>query len=304
MHDFLECYSVGALLAYHGINEGIENTNYFVDTTKGQFVLTIFEQQSSDNLPYFLKLMAYISDANLPVPTPVPDKQRNYLQELRGKPSVLITRLSGQTIRTATVEQCYMLGRMLATVHLTASNFKHQRANQRGLAWCRDINARVRSCLNLEDADLLDRELRHHNDYPLTDIPAGTIHADLFRDNVLFEHGRLTGLIDFYYACNDKFIYDIAITVNDWCVKPDGRFDLKKYHAFIAAYQQLRTFNKNEQLQWQNALRHAALRFWLSRLYDKHFPRRGHITHTKDPNFIKNILYQRIREAPSLCQNQ
>lgn len=301
MQDFLLRYNVGELNSYEGINEGIENTNYFVDTANGSYVLTVFERQDPEHLPYFLNLMAHVSDAGLPVPHPIADKHERYLQTLQGKPAAMVMRLNGRTVADPELEHCRRVGDALGALHVAALNFGEHHSNKRDLSWCSATADKLLPLLSEEDAELLRFEIRHQQHLSYETIPHGVIHADLFRDNVLFNGYHLTGLIDFYYACDGILLYDLAITVNDWCVNDDGSLDPDNYHALIEAYHKRRPFSKEEPWHWQDSLRLAALRFWLSRLFDKHFPRPGSITHIKEPAFFKNVLLQRKQAPLLLC---
>ncbi len=309
MEDFLRLYAVGMLAGYSGINEGIENTNYFVDTRTApdgdspdtHYVLTIFEWQDRSDLPYFLDLMAHAADVGLPCPHPIVDKKGSYLQTLCDKPAALITRLGGHNVRSPGTGHCEQVGATLVALHLATENFMQKHPDKRGPNWREQSAEKVSRRLPGNDCDLLYDELERHKNIRPTELPRGTIHADLFRDNVLFDSGRLSGVIDFYYACDDDLIYDLAITVNDWCSRKDGSLNEKNYSALIRAYAERRPFSAAENDAWQDALRRAALRFWLSRLHDTHFPRIGQITHTKDADVFKNILLHRRREVPTLC---
>lgn len=281
---------IGTLVDYKGITEGIENTNYFVNTTVGKFVLTIFEQHCFEDLYFFLDLMAFVSETGLPVPHPIVDSQGKYLQEFDKKPATLITCLKGATVQNPSLEQCRSLGTMLAKLHTVTAKFKHTKKNERDLDWCLSTARKVAARMEPEDYRILEQELDYQQAHPLVNIPQGIIHADLFRDNVLFEGNRLTGLIDFYYACSGTFIYDLAVTVNDWCIQENSALDTDKYQALMQAYQQHRSLNSEEVRQWNTALRLGAARFWLSRLNDYYFPRTGHLTHIKNPNAMKAIL--------------
>ncbi len=302
MADFLRRYAVGALVTYKGINEGIENTNYFVDADcGGRYVLTIFEWQDKADLPYFLDLMAHAADAGLPCPHPVADKKGRCLQTLCGKSAALITRLDGRNIRSADANRCKQVGAMLAALHMTTKNFTQKHPNNRGRLWREHYAKKILPRLAEETADLLRDELDRHQSTPAHKLPRGTIHADLFRDNVLFDGDRLSGVIDFYYACDGDLIYDLAIAVNDWCSREDGSLNEEHYLALVGAYAEHRPFSAAENDAWPDTLRRAALRFWLSRLHDACFPRTGHITHIKDADVFKNILLHRRRGVPALC---
>jgi len=298
LQEFLSHYQLGQLVACQGISAGIENTNYFVTTTQGQFVLTLFEQYSYEELPYFLELMAYLNENQVPSAHPCPDNEGHYLRYLNGKPAALVQRLRGKEMRQPTVEQCAVLGQELGHLHVVGCDFPHYRANQRGPSWWHGTGKRLLPYLQGADAALLRSELRFQYGYSAIDLPRGVIHADLFRDNALFEGDKLCGIIDFYYACHDVLLYDVAVTVNDWCSLPDGELDKVRMNALLEGYQEQRPFTDEERRAWGVMLRAAALRFWVSRLKDLHFPRAGEMTHTKNPNEYRDILKTRLDISP------
>ena len=297
LEEFLHHYPLGTLVSFEGIRAGIENTNYFVTTTLGQFVLTLFEQLKYDELPYFIDLMAFLSENDIPSAHPLADHQQHYLRVLHGKPAALVQRLNGASTEHPTIAQCRALGDALGRMHRVGQAYPSRRANPRGLPWWRDTMNKVLPHLTVEDAMLLQEEVHFQTAFHARPdshtLPRGVIHADLFRDNALFVGESLTGIIDFYYACNDVLLYDVAVTVNDWCSLPDGRLNDTLTSVLLQAYQQQHTFSSAEHTAWPVMLRGAALRFWLSRLHDLHFPRAGEITHTKDPEVFKRILIQR-----------
>ena len=301
LEQFIQNFDVGALLSYQGINEGIENTNYFVDTERGGYVLTLFEWLAADQLPYFIALMCHVAAAGLPCPQPIADRRGENLHRLMGKPAVLITRLAGHTIRQPSVAQCQQVGDLLARMHAVMRNFNNQGENIRDLEWFKEQAAQIQPQLGADDAALLDDEVRYQSEHLSNALPDGTIHADLFRDNVLFDGGRLSGVIDFYYACHAKLLYDVAVAVNDWCRLANQRLSIPHYEALIAAYALRRPFAPAERRAWQSVLRRAALRFWLSRLRDKLFPKDGAITHIKDPDAFKQILLHCRQEVFELA---
>lgn len=295
LEDFLHHYDLGTLVTYQGINAGIENTNYFVTTTAGEFVLTIFEQHSHEELPYFLELMAYLAEHKVPSAHPLADnKNGQYLRQLKGKPAALVQRLCGKDVELPNLVQCRAIGRTLGYFHLISPDFPHHRSNGRGPYWWKITTERVLYKMDAFDAELLQAELQFQANYQHIDLPRGVIHADLFRDNALFNGDKLCGIIDFYYACNDVLLYDVAVTVNDWCSLPDGSLDEKRVQAIFEGYYENRTLTPLEEEAWSIMLRAAALRFWLSRLQDFHFPRPGEITHIKNPDVFRNILQGHI----------
>lgn len=290
LEQFMQRYPCGALVSHKGISEGIENTNYFVDTAQGGYVLTVFEWLGRDELPWFIDLMAHVADAGLPCPHPVAARDGGYLQELKGKPAVLITRLRGRTVRDPDARHCGLVGEALARLHGAMKNFGRRRENGRDIAWFREQGRRLDEHLGARERELLRSEIAHQAACDFSPLPGGIIHADLFRDNVMFDGPRLSGLIDFYYACEGSLLYDLAVTVNDWCRRDGGAIAGDRYEALLAGYREHRALQPAEARAWQDALRRAALRFWLSRLRDRRFPRRGEITHIKDPGVFRDIL--------------
>jgi homoserine kinase type II len=294
LETFLSNYSHGELVSYEGISAGIENTNYFVTTTNGQFVLTIFEWLTDDDLSYFLELMAFLAEHGVPSAHPVADNTGHYLRHLKGKPAALVNKLPGRDVEVPNDRQCAAIGKALGQLHAQGQHFQGHRDNDRGPGWWKETASRLYSHLDPEEATMLREEINYQINHRCTGLPKGVLHADLFRDNALFIGDELTGIIDFYYACNDHLLYDLAVTANDWCSQPDGRLDTERCRALMNAYQQERPVLEQEKSCWQQMLRAAALRFWLSRLQDKYFPREGEITHIKNPDVFKHILADRI----------
>jgi homoserine kinase type II len=296
---FLHDYAVGDLVSYQGISDGIENTNYFVSTDQGEFVLTLFEQHEFEELAYFLDVMTFFYQHQIPSAHPAADKQGRYLKVLCGKPAALVMRLSGRGVTTvASLAQCQAIGDILGRMHVVGQQFDSHRATERGPDWRHNIAEVVLPHLDNDCAALLRDELVFQQDYANLDLPTGVTHSDLFRDNALFEGDELTGIIDFYYACDEYLLYDLAVTVNDWCVNEQGLIDPQRYQTLMTAYSQQRELTEAEVENLNLVLRAAALRFWLSRLQDKLFPREGELTQIKDPNYFLTIL-QSHREVES-----
>ena len=301
LEAFLLAYDLGALVEYRGISDGVENTNYFVTTTGGRYVLTLFESIGFDDLPYYLDLMAFLAEHGVPSAHPLPDRQGAYLRTLKSRPAALVQRLPGVSVTDPNLEQCRAIGEALGHLHVEGLTFAGQRDHTRGPHWRRKTAEQLLPFLNAEDAALLQDELKFQAQFTRSGLPWGVIHADLFLDNALFSGDRLTGIIDFYYACNSVLLYDLAVTVNDWCFR-DNALDADKTLAILSAYHASRPLQANEHANWPAMLRVAALRFWLSRLQDQFFPRPGALTQIKDPNEFKRILrahiahYQELRE--------
>lgn len=295
---FLADYDVGELVSFEGISDGIENTNYFVTTDQAGFVLTLFEQHAFEELDYFLDVMTFFYEKNIPSAYPAADNAGVYLKNLAGKPAALVHRLQGRGVNTvATSKQCEVIGDMLAKMHLAAPQFTGQRINGRGGDWRQQKGTELLPLLDPATAAILKDELAFQGNYQILDLPKGVTHSDLFRDNALFDGDELKGIIDFYYACDEYFVYDLAVVVNDWCVDEHGLVDESRYQHLMDAYQSQRALSSQEIEYWPLMLRAAALRFWLSRLQDKLFPKEGELTQIKDPDAILKILKQH-RQQP------
>lgn len=291
---WLANYSLGSLIELQGIASGIENTNYFVTTSNGRFVLTLFEKLTAQELPFYLNLMAHLARHGIPCPCPVADKDNRFLGTLNGKPACIVSRLPGKSVTQPTTANCAAVGAMLGQMHSAGQSFSDLMPNPRGAAWRGTATQEVRKFLSVEDAALLDSEVALHAQHTLDGLPRGVVHADLFRDNVLMDGERVGGLIDFYFACNDALLYDVAITVNDWCMEASGELNAERTRAFLHAYHGTRPFSVQEAASWPTALRVAALRFWISRLFDLHMPRAGEIVNAHNPEQFKNILQRHI----------
>lgn len=287
-------YSLGQLLELQPISSGIENTNYFVTTSNGRFVLTLFEKLTTGELPFYLNLMAHLARHGIPCPCPVANRHNQFLGMLNGKPACIVSRLSGKSITAPNNEQCAAIGAMLGQMHNAGQSFSQIMPNPRGSAWRAATAPKVRQFLDAGQAELLDSEVALHARQNWAALPQGVIHADLFRDNVLLEGNRVGGLIDFYFACSDALLYDVAITVNDWCMDGDGALDGDRAQAFLRAYHAVRPLLDSERDAWPLMLRVAALRFWLSRLFDKYLPRDGELIHAHDPHHFERILKNHI----------
>lgn len=304
LETFLLQYSVGSLKQYSGISAGIENTNYFVDTDREQFVLTLFEHQSIAELEYCVGLMATLADAGVPTAHPIAGNDGKFLRVLAGKPASLVCRLQGKAVTEPTAAQCGELGRVLADFHLAGDSYPLSQPDLRGGDWLEATGAKVKPELPADQAALLEAELNEQLALDKAALPQGIIHADLFRDNALFENGNLLGVIDLYAACNDALLYDIAVCVNDWCTEADGSVDSQRAASLLAAYGQRRAITDLERRMWPMMLRRAALRFWISRLHDKHFPRPGELTRILDPDQFLTILRHRIEHPLSIPTGQ
>lgn len=287
---WLENFALGSLLDLQGIASGIENTNYFVTTSSGRYVLTLFEKLTAQELPYYLNLMAHLANRGIPCPNPIPDIRHGLLGELNGKPASIVTRLAGKSLVNPDARHCAKIGEMLARMHRVGASYPEKMENPRGARWWEAALPEILPYTNPDEGWLLRDEVAFQAECDFSYLPRGVIHADLFRDNALFEGDEIGGLIDFYFACNDRLLLDIAITVNDWCVTPLHKLDAEKTRAFLAAYHEIRPLTVAERRAWPVMLRTASLRFWVSRLYDYYLPRPGELTHAKDPDHFRSIL--------------
>lgn len=293
LSGWLGHYAIGRLVGLQGISAGVQNSNFFVTTTLGRYVLTLFESIPRSELPYYLYLTAHLAHHGLPVPAPIANRDDEYLGTLSGRPAALVTRLSGDSEMAPTLAHCGHIGAMLAGLHLAGMSYRRRQDNPRGAAWRRATGERVRGYLSAEDRELLDTELAWQDTRDFSALPAGVIHGDLFRDNVLWDGERIGGVIDFYFAGHDTLLFDVAVTVNDWCTLPDGDLDPARTDALLGAYHDERPFTTEEGRAWQAMLRAAALRFWLSRAEDYHLPKPGEMVQVKDPTEYRDILLRR-----------
>jgi homoserine kinase type II len=299
---FVAALGAGELTALEPVASGIENTNYFVDSSHGRWVLTLFERLSFEQLPFYLRLMQHLARKGLPVPAPQADARGEIVHSLAGKPAALVKRLPGNHQLAPDALHCAQLGELLARLHAGAADFALHQPNLRGLSWWLETAPRVRPFLNPEQAALLDDELAFQQQLAASaayaQLPRAAIHADLFRDNVMFDgapgHELLSGAYDFYFAGVDTLLFDIAVCINDWCSDDDsGRIDETRAAALVAAYGALRPLGAAEARLLPALLRAASLRFWLSRLADSHLPRDAALLQAKDPQHCERVLRQR-----------
>jgi homoserine kinase type II len=293
---WLKGYSVGGLESLEPIAAGIENTNYYLTTAQGRYVLTLFERLPAAELPFYLGFMAHLARHGIPCPAPIADLEDRTLSTLNGRPAALVTRLAGASLERPGAAECGQLGALLARMHLAARSFGGYLENPRGPKWWRLALHKVKGFLSVEDRDLLESEIAFQARARFPDLPRAAVHADLFRDNALFDAGRLSGVIDFYFAGVDCFVFDLAVCVNDWCLadpRADRALDEPRVSALLGAYHALRPLEEGERAAWPVMLRAAALRFWLSRLYDKHLPRPGELVRVHDPEQFRDILQRR-----------
>ena len=296
--------AIGELTGLRGIQAGIENSNFFLDTTQGAWVLTLFERLSAEQLPFYLHLMRHLARRGIPVPEPQADAAGEILLTLNGKPAAVVNKLSGAHQLAPDVDHCQQVGAALARMHLAGLDFDRAQPNLRGLAWWVETVPLVLPFLDAERAALLQSELDYQRQIAATPahaaLPRGPIHADLFRDNVMFEpgaavgHERLTGFFDFYFAGVDVLLFDIAVCLNDWCIDlASGALAEERAEAFVAAYTAVRPLSGNERRALPALMRAAAFRFWLSRLWDLHLPREATMLKAHDPTHFERVLRAR-----------
>jgi homoserine kinase type II len=300
---FVQALGRGRLTSLQGVAAGIENTNYFAATEQGQWVLTLFERLGPEQLPYYLHYMQHLARHGIPVPEPQGDAGGRILHTLNGRPAALSNRLHGRHVQAPDVEHIAQVGTMLARLHLAGADFGLHQANPRGLDWWIDTAPQVLPFLDSARSRLMRDELQFQRDVAASPsakaLPRGPIHADLFRDNVVFDDSdgqeRLSGLFDFFFAGTDSFAFDVAVCLNDWCIDPaSGRLVDEQANAFCSAYQRVRTLGGGELRLMPAMLRAAALRFWLSRQWDLHLPRDAALLQAKDPDHFEHVLRDRI----------
>jgi len=306
LSQWIKQFPLGRALALDGISSGIDNSNFFLTTEQGEYVLTIFENLSFEQLPFYVQLMRHLAERGIPVPAPVPNQDGELVVTLHGKPAIIVSRLSGASQMDPQPVHCAEVGRMLARMHLAGQDFGLQQPNLRGLDWILATAPEVQPYLSEHEAALLRDETAFQSAFAASAhyaaLPRGPVHADLFRNNVMFEGERLSGCFDFYFAGVDTWLFDVAVTVNDWCIDPaTGVLDKARVRALLDAYHAARPFTQDEHAAWQPLLRAGALRFWLSRLYDLHLPRAAELLTPHDPTHFERILRERIeRAAPAL----
>ncbi len=296
----LQALNLGTLQELRGIQGGIENTNYFATTDQGEYVLTLFERLSFEQLPFYLHLMKHLATRGIPVPDPAANRDGDILHTVCGKPAAVVNRLRGASQLAPQAAHCAAVGEMLARMHLAGQDYNRRQPNLRGLPWWNETVPLVLPHLDAAQATLLRAELAYQNHVAESAayraLPRGPIHADLFRDNVMFEGEQLTGFFDFYFAGVDTWLFDIAVCLNDWCIHlPTGQTDLERSAAFLQAYAAVRPLTAAERQLLPALLRAGALRFWISRLWDFHLPREASMLQPHDPTHFERVLRQRVR---------
>jgi homoserine kinase type II len=295
---FMAGYDLGRVTAIKGIAEGVENSNFLLSTERGQFILTLYEKRvDAADLPFFLGLMEHLARGGISCPLPVSDRSGKALNRLAGRPAAIITFLSGVWVRRAKAEHCAQVGVALARLHLAGEGFALRRKNALSVeGWrplfdqCAERADSVQPGLRAE----IEHELAFLEQHWPSGLPEGVIHADLFQDNVFFLDGALSGIIDFYFACNDTLAYDVAICINAWCFEQDGSLNVTKARALIAGYQSVRPFSEAEAAALPILARGSALRFLLTRLYDWLTVPPGALVVPKDPmEYYRKLRFHR-----------
>jgi homoserine kinase type II len=289
---WLQPLGQGELIDYAGIAAGMQNSNYFVTTASGRFVLTLFERIETAALDFYLALQDRLAQSGIPCPRPLADDQSAYWRWLAGKPAALLTCLPGAALELPGVEHCHAVGELLARLHRAAANLPNPLPNPCGAAWRQAVGETLLPLLAPDERHLLADELAFQSAQDYSSLPRGVIHADLFRDNVLWDaDGTLSGVLDFYFAGEDALLFDLAVVANDWCA------DNKALAALIDGYASQRPLTEAERAAWPAMRRAAALRFWLLRLEVRHQPRQGEVVTIKNPDDFRHLL-ARFRLAP------
>lgn len=314
--DLIRRLELGQLHGMQGCAGGIENTNYFVSTDQGEYVLTLFERLSFAQLPFYLALMKHLAGRGIPVPDPAQDAKGDYLHELKGKPATVVNKLPGKSALAPGVAHCAAVGDMLARMHLAARDFEPGQPNLRSLAWWNETVPVVLPFVDPAQAALLQSELAYQNHVAQSSaykaLPRGAIHGDLFRDNVLFVSGAdagdsaappvLGGFFDFYFAGVDSWLFDIAVCMNDWCIDlASGITDPTRTTSLLQAYGKVRPLSSAERTLLPAMARAGALRFWISRLWDLHLPREASMLKAHDPEHFECVLRQRVQTPLVIC---
>lgn len=306
-------YELGEAIELKGIASGIENSNYFLSTQKdgqrNEYVLTIFERLTAEQLPFYLQLVEHLAKKGIAVPAPAKDKNGSLLGFINNKPAAIMDKLEGGPELSPQPLHCAQVGSMLAQMHLAGQDFPMQQPNLRSIDWWRETVPLVLPHINESQKELLTSELAAQEEFfnstQYQTLPAGPSHCDLFRDNVLFKKAAdqsalLSGFFDFYFAGTDKWLFDLAVTTNDWCIDlPTGEFQQVRLDAMLNAYKSKRSLSTHEEEAWSMMLRAAALRFWISRLWDFYLPRDAELLTPHDPTHFERIL--RLRRKEQTC---
>ncbi len=307
MRALVADYYLGELVSFQGISGGVENTNYFLITTTGKYVVTLFEEFELEEVPYFLDVVAHLKHKGFNVPAALIDIHGERLRMVNERPAIIVDCFPGTELKQTDVSSCQLMGAALAKLHIAGEDFPEHRDSHRGVTWWHKTSKAIESELEPVQAELLMSQISAFDAFIAdhADLPKTTIHGDLFYNNTLFEDGKLSAVIDFYNACHSWVMYDLAIVVNDWCSDIEtGELDMPKYRALLKAYLYEREVSDEEVMAWPYMLRIAALRFWLSRLEAWHGAKSDpvRLAQQHDPLEFQRILEARIRYAPSLLE--
>lgn len=302
--EILKNYSLGDFIRAQGIQAGIENTNYFISTTKGEYVFTLFEKINQQELEFYISLLQELSIAGIACPQPQADIKNQTINKIKSKPFIFVTRLKGKNLTSVSTRHCKAIALELAKIHTTPliNSSSKPLKNRRGKAWRENTAKNLMSKLPSSEKKLLSSELKFYQSFDDSLLPQGIIHADLFKDNALFDNDHLSGIIDFYDACYGSYLYDIAITVNAWCMDENGEIIKKLVTTFLQNYQSIRPFTDAEKEAWPIMLRIAAMRFWLSRLEDSLTPDPSTLNHSTSPQDIL-IHYKNPKEYQQILEH-
>ena len=297
LDDLLDQYDLGQALSCKGIAEGVENSNYLLHTEAGYYILTLYEKRvNAEDLPFFLGLMEHLAAGGFMSPRPIAAKDGSSLKQVAGRPTAIIDFLDGRSVKRVTPQHCNLLGQALAQLHTIGSDFKMTRVNTLSLSSWRPLyEACMKSGMGQSDARIfpeIEVEITFlENQWP-TDLPSGVIHADLFPDNIFFLQDKVSGVIDYYFACSDFFAYDLAICVNAWCFENDGSFNITKARKLLNGYREVRDFSQQELEFLPLLCRGAAIRFLLTRHYDWINQIEGALVKPKDPmEYLKKLQF-------------
>ncbi|QIL71919.1 homoserine kinase [Diaphorobacter sp. HDW4B] len=297
--ELLRRLQLGTLKELRGIEGGIENTNYFLTSDEGEYVLTLFERLTAEQLPFYLHLMKHLAHGGIPVPDPAANKSGDILHTVAGKPAAVVNKLRGKSQLAPEAVHCAAVGATLARMHLAGRDYDRQQPNLRGLPWWNETVPVVLPHIGEEQQALLRSELAYQNHIAESSeyaaLPRGPVHADLFRDNVMFDGEELTGFFDFYFAGVDTWLFDLSVCLNDWCIDlPTGVHDATRAQAMLDAYQSVRPLTASERALLPAMLRAGALRFWISRLWDFYLPREASMLKPHDPTHFERVLRERV----------
>ncbi len=301
---FVAPYGVGDIIDFQDIAAGVENSNFFVTTTDGRYVLTIFEKIPRADLDFYMCLMRHLHQHGIACAEPLATPDGAMLHTLNAKPAALVSRLQGGDIAHPTADDCFAVGAALANMHAAAQSFALPMSNWRGAAWWRRQANSLAALATASEVSLMESEIAYQSGFDQLDLPRGIVHADLFRDNILWSDAHVPQMIDFYFACHEQLLWDVAIAVNDWgldfSVYPAAKLHAERAHALLAGYASVRPFTPAERAAWPQMLRAAALRTWLGRLGYHYLPRASTLTHTKDHPFSDNLLRYFIAQGDAV----